>query len=81
MAQQETLAQIPGVFYRRPNPTSPPFVEEGQQVNSGDTICLIEVMKTFHEVKAGISGKLIKFLVENEDVVMAGQPIASIEVG
>ena len=42
-------------------------------------IGLIEVMKTFNEVKADVAGKIVKFLVENEEPVMAGQPLAEIE--
>ena len=45
-----------------------------------DTIGLVEVMKSFNEVKAGAAGKIIRFLTENEEPVMAGQPIAEIEV-
>ena len=45
-----------------------------------DTIGLVEVMKSFNEVKAGTAGKIVRFLIENEDAVMAGQPIAEIDV-
>ena len=48
-------------------------------VAAGDTIGLVEVMKSFNEVKAEAGGKLVRFLVENEDAVMAGQPIAELE--
>jgi acetyl-CoA carboxylase biotin carboxyl carrier protein len=49
-------------------------------ITQGDTIGLIEVMKSFNEVKAGASGKIVRFLVKDEEVVMAGQPIAEIEI-
>jgi biotin carboxyl carrier protein len=46
----------------------------------GDVIGLIEVMKSFNEVKADSAGRIVKFAAENEDAVMAGQPLAEIEV-
>ena len=49
-------------------------------VADSDTIGLIEVMKSFNEVKAGAAGKILRFLAENEEPVMAGQPIAEIDV-
>lgn len=48
-------------------------------MSSGDTIGLIEVMKTFHAVHAGVDGKAIRFVAENEDPVMAGQVIAEVD--
>ena len=73
------LAPIPGTFYRAPSPTEPPFKNDGDKVAVGDTIGLIEVMKTFTPVEADVSGTLLKFIVENEDAVMAGQPLCEIE--
>jgi acetyl-CoA carboxylase biotin carboxyl carrier protein len=69
------LAPLPGVFYRRPAPDQPPFKNEGDAVAAGDTVGLIEVMKTFAPVVAESAGRLQKFLVDNEDPVMAGQPL------
>jgi acetyl-CoA carboxylase biotin carboxyl carrier protein len=77
----EVVSPIPGVFYRRPDPDSDPFVVEGQTIGADDTVCLVEVMKSFHPVQAGAAGTLVEFLVENEDVVEAGQPVAVIEAG
>jgi acetyl-CoA carboxylase biotin carboxyl carrier protein len=79
MARHEVVSPIPGVFYRRPDPDSDPFAAEGQTVGAGDTVCLVEVMKSFHQVPAGAAGTVVEFLVENEDVVDAGQPVAVIE--
>ncbi len=81
MAQHEIPSPLPGVFYRRPSPDTDLYVEEGQQVNPDDTICLVEIMKQFHEIKAGVSGTLVKFLVENEGSVDAGQTLAIVETG
>ena len=79
MAKKSVRAQIPGTFYRRPDPESDPYVEEGDEVSAGDTIGLIEVMKSFHEVKTEEDGKVSKFLVENEDAVDAGQELVELE--
>ena len=70
---------MPGTFYRRPDPESDFYVEEGDQVSAGDTVGLIEVMKSFHEVKAGEEGTIARFLVENEEAVDAGQDLLEIE--
>ncbi len=79
MASKQVLSPLPGTFYRRPSPDQPPYKEEGDAVATGDVIGLIEVMKSFHEVKAEVAGKVVKFLIENEAAVMAGQPIVDIE--
>lgn len=72
-------APIPGTFYRRPTPDEPPFKNDGDTVAAGDTLGLIEVMKTFNAVTAETAGRLVRFLVENEDPVMAGEPLYEIE--
>lgn len=79
MSKHEIRAPMPGTFYRSPSPDAPPFKADGDAVGSGDPIGLIEVMKTFHEVTAGVNGKAIRFLLDNEDPVMAGQVIAEVE--
>ena len=71
-------APIPGTFYRRPSPDSGPFKEDGDSVLASDVIGLIEVMKSFHEVKAKVAGSAIRFLIDDGDAVMAGQPIAEV---
>ncbi|WP_244485529.1 acetyl-CoA carboxylase [Bradyrhizobium tropiciagri] len=68
------------MFYRKPAPDKPVYKNDGDVVVESDTIGLIEVMKSFNEVKAGAAGKIVRFLAENEDAVMAGQPIAEIDV-
>jgi acetyl-CoA carboxylase biotin carboxyl carrier protein len=70
---------MPGTFYRRPDPESDPYIEEGDQVSAGDTVGLIEVMKSFHEVKAEEEGTIARFLVENEEAVDAGQDLVEME--
>lgn len=79
MAENTVKAQMPGTFYRRPDPESDPYVEEGDEVSAGDTIGLIEVMKNFNEIKAEDDGKVSKFLVEDEEAVDAGQDLVELE--
>lgn len=70
---------LPGVFYRRPSPEEPPFVEEGQKVKKGDPIGLVEVMKNFYEIHANENGVLVRFLVNDQDVIDSGQPVAEVK--
>lgn len=77
MAKQ-LLSPLPGTFYRRPSPDKPTYKNEGDTVAVGDVIGLIEVMKSFNEVKADVAGKIVKFVADNEEPVMAGQPLAEI---
>ena len=79
MANHQIRSPIPGTFYRSAAPDQPPFKDIGDTVSDGDTIGLVEVMKSFHEVKADASGKVTAFLVENEDAVMAGQPLVELD--
>ncbi len=64
-----------GTFYRSPKPGSPPFVEVGQRVEAHTELCLIEVMKLFTSVKAGIAGTLRHVAVADADLVEGGQPL------
>ena len=68
-----------GVVYLSSNPTSPNYVQEGDTVTTGDTVCLIEAMKTFNPVKAHKSGRVVKVLVETGDPVEYGEPLIIIE--
>jgi acetyl-CoA carboxylase biotin carboxyl carrier protein len=79
LADKTIKAQMPGTFYRRPDPESDFYVEEGDQVSAVDTVGLIEVMKSFHEVKAEEEGTIARFLVENEEAVDAGQDLVEME--
>lgn len=76
----ETIkATMPGVFYRRPNPDAEPYVDVGSEVTPGQTIALIEVMKTFNEVKADVAGRVTQFLIEDGDEVSMGQDILEVD--
>lgn len=72
------LSPLPGTFYRRPSPDKPPYKNDGDLVAEGEVIGLIEVMKSFTEVKAEAAGRIVKFIADNEEPVMAGQPLAEI---
>jgi acetyl-CoA carboxylase biotin carboxyl carrier protein len=79
LADKTVKAQMPGTFYRRPDPDSDPYVNEGDSVSAGDTVGLIEVMKSFHDVKAEEDGTVSKFLVDDEEAVDAGQDVLELE--
>jgi acetyl-CoA carboxylase biotin carboxyl carrier protein len=66
---------LPGTFYRRPNPQADPYVSEGDEVKAGDVVGLVEIMKSFHEIHSDAEGRVARFLVENSDLVDAGQDI------
>jgi len=68
-----------GTFYRASSPTAKPFVEVGQTVNKGDTLCIIEAMKMFNQIEADISGVVKAILVENGQPVEFDQPLCIIE--
>ncbi|MBA3416957.1 MAG: biotin carboxyl carrier domain-containing protein, partial [Chloroflexia bacterium] len=71
-------APLLGIFYRRPGPDRPPFAEVGQAVEEGAMLGLIEVMKTFHEVRAPRAGVVAAFLVEDGATVEFGQALANL---
>ena len=66
-------------FYRAPGPNAPVFVEVGQSVNAGDTLCIIEAMKLMNEIEAERSGVVKEILVENGQPVEFGEPLFIIE--
>lgn len=71
-------AQLPGIFYRRPSPDAEPFAKEGDHVEEGAAIGLIELMKSYHEVVASATGTVSKFLAKNEAEVEVGTNLAII---
>jgi len=70
---------IIGTFYRKPSPDKPSFVEVGQTVGQGDTLCVIEAMKLFNEIESEVSGKIINILVEDQSPVEFDQPLFIID--
>lgn len=79
MAQHDIRSPLPGTFYRKPAPDQPPFKSDGDTVAKGEVIGLIEVMKSFHEITSDADGTISGFAVDNEEPVMAGQVLASVE--
>jgi acetyl-CoA carboxylase biotin carboxyl carrier protein len=77
LGEGEVAVRAPmlGTFYRAPSPGAPPFVEVGQRVRSDDTVCIIEVMKLFNSIKAGVDGVVTRILVENAKLVEYNQAL------
>lgn len=72
-------APMVGIFYTSPSPEEPVFVSKGQNIKTGDVICIIEAMKIMNQIEADTEGKLLRVLVENGDAVEYGQPLFIIE--
>lgn len=79
MATKQIISPLPGIFYRRPAPEAPVYKTAGDPLHEGEVIGLVEVMKSFHEIKADVSGTVAKFHIENEAAVQAGQVIMDVE--
>ena len=69
---------IVGTFYSAANPDSPALINKGDMVDLGQTICIIEAMKTMNEIKSDAKGEVLEILVKNEDIVEFGQPLIRI---
>jgi acetyl-CoA carboxylase biotin carboxyl carrier protein len=76
---KELLAPLPGVFYRKPAPDKPAYKSEGDIVAVGDVVGLIEVMKSFVEVRSEAAGRIVRFIVGDEEPIVAGQSLLEIE--
>lgn len=68
-------APMVGTFYRASSPDAPPFIDEGDVVERGQTVCIIEAMKLFNEIQSEWRGRIMKILVENGAPVEYGQPL------
>ena len=67
-----------GIIYLTPKPSSPPFAKKGQKIKKGETICLIEAMKTFNEIKSDRDCTIKNIMVKNGEAVEFGQPLFEI---
>lgn len=67
-----------GTFYRSPKPGSPPYVEVGSDVSAESELCLVEVMKLFTAVRAGVAGKVVQVLASDGELVTADQPLFAV---
>ena len=78
LSMQSIDSPMVGIIYLTPKPSSPPFVKSGQKIKKGDTICLIEAMKTFNEIKSDKDGVVKSILIKNGEAVEFGQPLFEI---
>lgn len=69
------VAAVNSVFYRRPSPGEPPFVEEGDKVNEDTVVCLLEIMKCFRSVASGVKGKVENIFAESGAMVKKGDTL------
>ena len=74
----EVKAPLVGTFYSSPKPDSPPFVNVGDKIKKGDTLCIIEAMKIFNEIESDASGTVMEICVENGNPVEFDQVIIKI---
>jgi len=76
---KEIKSPMIGTFYRAPNPESPSFVEPGDKIRPGQTVCIIEAMKLFNEIESEVSGTIVEILVDNATPVEFDQPLFLVE--
>jgi biotin carboxyl carrier protein len=69
------VAPMVGTFYRSPKPEAPVFVNEGDEVHVGQTVCILEAMKLFNEITSEVDGRIARVLAENGAPVEYGQPL------
>ena len=68
-----------GTFYRAAKPDAPPFVSEGDMVEPGQTVCIIEAMKLFNEIQSEVRGRVVRILVDNASPVEYGQSLMLVD--
>lgn len=71
----EITSPMVGTFYRSPSPDSPPYINIGDHVREGQTVCIIEAMKLMNDMPSEVSGKVVKILVDNGTTVEYGQAL------
>ena len=76
---KQILSPMSGTFYRAPSPTSPAFVNSGDNVTTGQTVCIVEAMKMMNEIKSDFDGKIVKILIENGEPVEKGAALFYVE--
>jgi acetyl-CoA carboxylase biotin carboxyl carrier protein len=75
----ELRSPMVGTFYRSPSPDADPYVEVGDSVSVGQTLCIVEAMKLMNEIESEVNGKIVKILVENAQPVEYNQVLFLIE--
>lgn len=78
-AGHSVLSPMVGTFYRAPSPDAKPFIEVGQSVNVGDTLCIVEAMKMMNQIEADKAGTVVAILAEDGDAIEFDQPLVIIE--
>lgn len=76
---EEIKSPMIGTFYRSPSPDKPNFVEVGDEIREGQTICIVEAMKLFNEIESEVSGRIVKVLVDDASPVEYDQPLFIVE--
>ncbi|WP_369791682.1 acetyl-CoA carboxylase biotin carboxyl carrier protein [Synechococcus sp. PCC 7335] len=76
----EITSPMVGTFYRSPAPDESAFVEVGDRIQSGQTVCIIEAMKLMNELEAEVSGEIVAILVENAEPIEFGQPLMRVKL-
>jgi acetyl-CoA carboxylase biotin carboxyl carrier protein len=76
---KEIKSPMVGTFYRAPAPDAAPYVQEGQDIDVGQVVCIVEAMKLMNEIKSEVKGRITKILVENADPVEFGQTLFLVE--
>ncbi|MDG2615364.1 acetyl-CoA carboxylase biotin carboxyl carrier protein [Thermoleptolyngbya sichuanensis XZ-Cy5] len=77
----EITSPIVGTFYSAPAPDEPPFVNVGDRIRNGQTVCIIEAMKIMNEIEAEVNGEIVEILVKNGDSVEFGQVLMRVNPG
>lgn len=77
----EITSPIVGTFYSAPAPDEPPFVNVGDRIRSGQTVCIIEAMKIMNEIESEVNGEIVEILVKNGDSVEFGQALMRVNPG
>lgn len=72
---------IVGTFYRAPNPNAPMYVQVGDLIRPGQTLCIVEAMKLMNEIESDVAGEVVKVLVENGQPVEYGERLFAVRVG
>ena len=76
---QEITSPMVGTFYRSPAPDEPPFVDVGDRIRSGQTVCIIEAMKLMNELEAEVAGEVVELIAQNGEPVEYGQVLMRIK--
>jgi len=77
----DVVAPVVGTFYRSPSPDEPPFVEVGDRIRLGQTLCIIEAMKIMNEIEAEVVGEVVEVLAQNAQPVEFGQVLMRVNPG